>query len=111
MYASQWFLTLFAYRFPLEMVFRIMDIVFAQGYEAVLRFALALVQKNQQRILSRRDFETTLDMLQNDLFDPYIGFIDNFMADAHQIRFSKSKLDKLAQDYLQFAQKKQTTRP
>ena len=31
MYASQWFLTIFSYRFPLEVVFRIMDIIFATG--------------------------------------------------------------------------------
>jgi hypothetical protein len=31
MYASQWFLTLFAYRFPLKLVYRILDIVFATG--------------------------------------------------------------------------------
>lgn len=31
MYASQWFLTLFAYKFPLEVVFRLLDIMFAIG--------------------------------------------------------------------------------
>jgi hypothetical protein len=36
-------MTLFAYRFPLEIVFRILDVIFAEGSEAVLRFALALV--------------------------------------------------------------------
>ncbi|KAI3650711.1 hypothetical protein MP228_004192 [Amoeboaphelidium protococcarum] len=32
MYASQWFLTLFAYRFPLDIVFRLLDILFAVGH-------------------------------------------------------------------------------
>eukprot|EP00158_Paraphelidium_tribonemae_P006522 Partr_v1_DN27869_c1_g1_i1_m22500 putative ecotropic viral integration site len=31
MYASQWFLTIFSYRFPLDFVFRIFDIIFACG--------------------------------------------------------------------------------
>lgn len=31
MYASQWFLTIFAYRFPLEFVYRVLDIIFATG--------------------------------------------------------------------------------
>lgn len=31
MYASQWFLTLFSYRFPLDFVFRILDLLFAVG--------------------------------------------------------------------------------
>lgn len=31
MYASQWIMTLFAYRFPLDLVFRVMDLIFATG--------------------------------------------------------------------------------
>jgi hypothetical protein len=31
MYASQWFLTIFAYRFPLEFVYRVLDIILATG--------------------------------------------------------------------------------
>lgn len=33
MYASQWFMTIFAYRFPLDVVFRIIDVVFAEGFD------------------------------------------------------------------------------
>jgi hypothetical protein len=38
------FMTLFAYRFPLDLVYRIMDVILAEGAESVLRFALALVR-------------------------------------------------------------------
>lgn len=31
MYASQWFLTFFSYRFPLDLVFRLFDIIFLSG--------------------------------------------------------------------------------
>lgn len=31
MYASQWLMTLFAYRFPLDFVFRVLDVIFAIG--------------------------------------------------------------------------------
>ncbi len=92
-------MTLFAYRFPLEMVFRIMDIVFAEGYDAVLRFSLALVQKNQQRILATDEFESLLDLLQNGLFDEYIGNIDALIYDASQIKIPKDRLDKLALEH------------
>ena len=40
------FMTLFAYRFPLDLVYRIMDVILAEGAESVLRFALALVGLN-----------------------------------------------------------------
>ena len=99
MYASQWFMTLFAYRFPLEMVFRIMDIVFAEGYDAVLRFSLALVQRNQSEILATNEFEAILNLLQNGLFDAYIGNIESLISDASSIKLSSSKLEKLSQEF------------
>ncbi|KAB5595096.1 GTPase-activating protein GYP5 [Ceratobasidium theobromae] len=40
MYCSQWFLTMFSYRLPLDLVFRIMDTVFANGIEAIFGFSL-----------------------------------------------------------------------
>ncbi|KAG2178233.1 hypothetical protein INT43_003486 [Umbelopsis isabellina] len=41
MYASQWFMTLFAYKFPLDLVFRIFDIILAEGIDCIFKFALA----------------------------------------------------------------------
>jgi hypothetical protein len=35
MYASQWFLTLFLYRFPLALVSRLLDTFFYDGLDAV----------------------------------------------------------------------------
>lgn len=70
MYASQWFMTLFAYKFPLHLVYRIYDIVFAEGIEAIFRFALAIMKRNETQILGL-DFEGLLDFLKNGLFDDY----------------------------------------
>ncbi|KAL2911891.1 GTPase-activating protein [Polyrhizophydium stewartii] len=98
MYASQWFMTLFAYRFPLEMVFRILDIVFAEGPESVLRFAVALVKHNADTILTL-DFEPLLDFLKSGLFDMYITNINKLIADASAIRVSKAKLDRWTAEF------------
>jgi chromosome segregation ATPase len=92
-------MTLFAYRFPLEMVFRIMDIVMAEGYDAVLRFSLALIQRNQTAILGLSEFENLLDFLQNGLFDEYIGDINSLISDAYQIQISKATLDILTNQH------------
>ena len=92
-------MTLFAYRFPLEMVFRIMDIVMAEGYDAVLRFSLALVQKNQEAILQKTEFEILLDFLQNGLFDEYIGDIDSLIYDASKIHLNKANLEVLCKEH------------
>ncbi|OAD80160.1 hypothetical protein PHYBLDRAFT_89534, partial [Phycomyces blakesleeanus NRRL 1555(-)] len=53
MYASQWFLTLFAYAFPMDLVTRIYDIVFAEGAaETIMRVAIAMLKRSQETILA-----------------------------------------------------------
>ncbi|KAJ1343042.1 hypothetical protein BSLG_002068 [Batrachochytrium salamandrivorans] len=98
MYASQWFMTLFAYRFPLDMVFRILDIVFAEGPESVLRFAVALIKHNTDTIVTL-DFEPLLEFLKSGLFDQYITNINRLVADASVIRLSKTKLDRWSAEF------------
>lgn len=71
MYASQWFLTLFAYKFPLELVFRVYDIIFVEGVESLLRFAIALLKTSHDKILSL-DFDVLIEFLKNGLFEPYM---------------------------------------
>lgn len=44
MYASQWFLTIFTVKFPLQFVYRIMDIVLCEGLDTIFRVALALLK-------------------------------------------------------------------
>jgi hypothetical protein len=59
MYASQWFMTMFSYRFPLSLVYRVLDIVFAEGIEAIFRFSLALLKKSED-LLVTLEFEQIL---------------------------------------------------
>lgn len=70
MYASQWFMTLFAYRCPLDLVFRVLDMVFTEGTSIILNVALALMKKNQATLLSL-EFEGLLGFLGSDIFDIY----------------------------------------
>jgi hypothetical protein len=44
MYASQWFLTLFTAKFPLYMVFHILDLFMSEGMDTIFRVALALLK-------------------------------------------------------------------
>ncbi|KAJ3113106.1 hypothetical protein HDU96_003781 [Phlyctochytrium bullatum] len=104
MYASQWFMTLFAYRFPLDMVFRIMDIVFAEGFEAVFRFALALLRRNQDAILSL-EFEQLLEFLKVGLFDIYIGNVGALISAAAGVHISKRWLDRVANEHAEEARR------
>ncbi|KAI9301256.1 rab-GTPase-TBC domain-containing protein, partial [Cunninghamella echinulata] len=70
MYASQWFMTLFAYKFPIDFVFRVYDLILAQGIEALHRLALALLEKNQSTLLAM-EFDSCLQFLKNDVLDIY----------------------------------------
>jgi hypothetical protein len=52
------------------LVYRIFDIVFAEGIEAIFRFSLALMRRNEERLLSL-EFEGILKFLGNEVFDCY----------------------------------------
>ncbi|EIE81907.1 hypothetical protein RO3G_06612 [Rhizopus delemar RA 99-880] len=66
MYASQWYLTLFAYSFPISLVLRIYDLVFAEGaVETITRVAIAIMQKNEETLLGMDDFEQLMMYLSS----------------------------------------------
>ncbi|CDH12874.1 uncharacterized protein ZBAI_04660 [Zygosaccharomyces bailii ISA1307] len=71
MYATQWFLTFFAYKFPLGFVLRIYDIVFVEGVESFLKFAVNLMLKNIDNLLDLQ-FDRLLDFLKEELFYYYL---------------------------------------
>ncbi|KAG2224252.1 hypothetical protein INT45_000283 [Circinella minor] len=73
MYASQWFLTLFAYAFPIPLVMRIYDIIFAEGAaETIMRVAIAMLKHSQEELLAMNEFEDILDHVTSKLHLAYI---------------------------------------
>ncbi|KAI5481236.1 Rab GTPase activator [Pseudohyphozyma bogoriensis] len=109
MYASQWFLTLFGYRFPLELVSSVFDLVFAEGVEAIFRFALAILKNNEQRILEL-EFEELIEYLKNGLFEAYAPDFDDprddppyradeFVREALQVRITPVMLDQFSEEW------------
>lgn len=72
LYATQWFLTLFAYRFPLQLVLRIYDLILSEGLEAIIKFGIVLMQKNATTLLGMSDMTTLTTFLRDRLFDVYI---------------------------------------
>lgn len=72
LYATQWFLTLFAYRFPLQLVLRVYDLLFSEGLTAILKFGLVLMQKNRDALLDMKDMSHLTTFLKEKLFDAYI---------------------------------------
>ncbi|KAK8845526.1 hypothetical protein IAR55_006241 [Kwoniella newhampshirensis] len=116
MYASQWFMTLFSYRFPLSLVYRVLDIVFAEGIEAIFRFSLALLQLSEDKLIDL-EFEQILNYLQSDLFEVYRTEnvsapeaeldlhsdeewkANEFVRDAYEIRITPFMLDSYASEW------------
>jgi Rab-GTPase-TBC domain len=73
LYATQWFLTLFAYRFPLQLVMRVFDLVLSEGLEgAILKLGMAVVQRNVSTLLAMEDMAALTNFLKEKLFDVYI---------------------------------------
>ncbi|KAK8187991.1 rab-GTPase-TBC domain-containing protein [Phyllosticta capitalensis] len=72
-YLSQWFLSFFAVTCPLPMLFRIYDVIFAEGAsETLMRVALAIMTKNESRLLALAEFEDVIQLLlSRALWDPY----------------------------------------
>merc|ERR1719228_3050937 len=56
MYASQWFLTLFSAKFPLFLVFRVLDVYLLQGMDTIFQVSLALLMMARKELLAQ-DFE------------------------------------------------------
>ncbi|PWN93003.1 RabGAP/TBC [Acaromyces ingoldii] len=118
MYASGWFMTLFSYRCPLDIVLRILDSVFAEGIEALFRFSLALMKKNEDVLLTL-PFEEALPLLATRMFDVYkidesdthlragsrMGTsgpkyrVNEFVRDAFQFKITPFMLDDYASDF------------
>lgn len=72
LYATQWFLTLFVYRFPLQLVLRIYDLIFSEGLNAILKFGVVLMQRNREALLEMNDMSQLTNFLKEKIFDVYI---------------------------------------
>jgi len=94
MFCSQWFLTLFSYRFPLEVVFRIYDNCLANGIEAIFGYSVILLKKNEDALLGLK-FDEILAFMNSRLFDCYLI---NDEDDQKEASVPKYKVDEFVQE-------------
>ncbi|KAI9709149.1 MAG: hypothetical protein M1820_003596 [Bogoriella megaspora] len=82
-YLSQWFLSLFAVTCPLPMLFRIYDVMFAEGaVETLMRVGMSLMRRNESRIMSSTEFEEIMQLLlSRTIWDPYGLNADDLVTD------------------------------
>lgn len=102
-YVSQWFLSFFAVTCPLPMLFRIYDVIFAEGAsETLMRVALSLMRKNEARLLACTELEDVMQLLlSRGLWDCYHYDADEFVQDFVSLtgEVTREKLAQLEQGY------------
>ncbi|KAL4219350.1 Rab GTPase-activating protein 1 [Mactra antiquata] len=101
MYASQWFLTLFTAKFPLFMVFHILDIFLSEGRNFIFNVALALLKVSRKDLLAL-DFEGVLKYFRVQLPKRFRTeeATKEFMQTAVGCKVNARKLKKYEKEYL-----------
>eukprot|EP00118_Oscarella_pearsei_P007400 m.35998 g.35998 ORF g.35998 m.35998 type:complete len:986 (+) comp32201_c1_seq2:207-3164(+) len=100
MFASQWFLTLFTAKFPLSLVYRIVDIVLCDGIHTVFKIALALLKGSRKELL-QQDFEGILKHFRVSLPKKYSSEKDIalLLSQIVSVKVDGKKLKKLEREY------------
>uniref|UniRef100_A0A3P9KUT4 Rab GTPase-activating protein 1 n=1 Tax=Oryzias latipes TaxID=8090 RepID=A0A3P9KUT4_ORYLA len=100
MYASQWFLTLFTAKFPLYMVFHIMDLLLCEGISVIFNVALALVKTSKDDLI-QSDFEGALKFFRVPVPKRYRSEENakKLMELACSMKISQKKLKKFEKEY------------
>lgn len=109
-YLSQWFMTIFATTCPLDTLFRIYDIVLAEGAdETIMRVALALILKNEQKLIVMAELEDVLQLLlSRDIWEPYENNPDQLIEEVTTLFkqvVTRDALDKLNKQFLNQAER------
>ncbi|XP_073241793.1 rab GTPase-activating protein 1-like isoform X1 [Porites lutea] len=101
MYASQWFLTLFTAKFPLSMVYRIMDLFLCHGMSIIFQVALALL-KASRRELIQMDFEAILKYFRISMPKKYLDEEEykKLVNSALGFRVTNKKMKKYEKEYM-----------
>ncbi|KAK9172935.1 Rab-GTPase-TBC domain containing protein [Cryptosporidium meleagridis] len=84
MYASQWFMTIFAYSFNLDAVARIWDLFFLEGVDLIFKISIAIL-KILKNSLCNQSFENILHTLKT---APYTININDIIQCALSIKLN-----------------------
>ncbi|RVE65707.1 hypothetical protein OJAV_G00119000 [Oryzias javanicus] len=100
MYASQWFLTLFTAKFPLYMVFHIIDLLLCEGISVIFNVALALLKTSKDDLI-QSDFEGALKFFRVPVPKRYRSEENakKLMELACSMKISQKKLKKFEKEY------------
>ncbi|XP_078491284.1 EVI5-like protein [Ciona intestinalis] len=100
MFASPWFLTLFATTFDLNLASRVLDVFISEGMEIIFRLSLALLLSSEKELLAM-DMEGMLKHITKDLpsfynKDPNLLFQRAFAL----VKYNPKKVKRLEKEYM-----------
>ncbi|KAL7686919.1 putative ecotropic viral integration site 5 protein [Plasmopara halstedii] len=95
MYLTQWFLTLFTYNFPFDLVTRVWDAFLHEGWKVIYRVALALMKISQKTLMNSK-FESIMEYFR-DL--PNKVDTDDVLAIAYRMPIKRAQISQLMDEY------------
>jgi len=98
LYAPQWFITLFAYNLPMELILRIWDILFYEGIKIVFKLSLFFFKKLEKDLL-KTDFPGIVGCLKTVHESDLCKDPDFVIHETIKVKLSRGTLAKLAKKY------------
>ena len=98
LYATQWFMTVFSYNMPFELVLRIWDIFLFEGPKIPFRFALSFMLRYDEQVRIG-DLESIITTLKEIHTDPAMEDVDDVVEHAMQVKLTRRQLSELAHEY------------
>lgn len=102
MFASQWFLTMFAAKFPLVTAYRVVDVLLSEGIMVLYQISLGLLKLAKEDIL-QQDFEGILQFFRVALPRRFQdeASAGRLISASLKLKVTDKKLKKLEMDYLE----------
>ena len=98
LYATQWFITVFSYNMPFELVLRIWDVFLSEGPKIPFRFALSFMERYEDAIRDG-DLESIISTLKEIHEDPAMEDTDDVVERAMKVKLTRKQLSELAHEY------------
>ena len=96
LYASEWFICLFAKDLHPNLLVRIFDVFFLEGHKIIYRFALAFLKVKEKKMLESTNMMNTMDIIR----EPLNNFDNDYLFSiAFGFHLSKNQIKKFEVEY------------
>jgi hypothetical protein len=99
-YATEWFMTLFSYKLPFDILLRVWDIFLYEGPKMLFRFALFIMKSIEPQLI-RMDMDQINQKLKELQKEPFFLNLDQCIEASLKISIGRKQIRKLSQAYHQ----------